>query len=352
MENLLDQWVLQSSQWLNQAEKEISEAVSQEELLKIRVNYFGKKGLLTEMLKQIGRLPSQEEKTKFGSIINELKSKLQMLFDERLDNIVQQALHSKLAEEAVDVTLPGRKLDKGSLHPVMQIWDRIVSIFSALGFDLAEGPEIETEGYNFEKLNIPRWHPSRTEQDTFYLKTHAGDEEGSRLLRTHTSPIQIRYMHTHTPPFRVIMPGRVYRPDFDATHTPMFHQVEGLVVDKTVNFGHLKGMIDQFLSDFFEKQLTIRFRSSYFPFTEPSAEVDIQCVRCQGKGCSLCGSGWIEVLGAGMVHPNVLQAGGVDSEYYRGYAFGFGIDRFALLYYQIDDLRRFFENDLRFLQQF
>ncbi len=311
----------------------------------IRVHYLGKKGLLTEQMKSLGKL-SPEERPKAGQAINEAKQGVQQALQARKEALEQQALNAKLAAEAVDVTLPGRSGGSGGLHPVTRTLERIQALFSQLGFEVAEGPEIEDDYHNFEALNIPESHPARAMHDTFYFDAHT-------VLRTHTSPVQIRTMESKQPPLRVIAPGRVYRCDSDLTHTPMFHQVEGLMVDEDVSFADLKGIMDQFLRSFFEKDLQVRFRPSYFPFTEPSAEADIQCVMCGGEGCRVCShTGWIEILGCGMVHPEVFRHVGIDSEKYSGFAFGLGVERMAMLRYGVNDLRLFFENDLRFLRQF
>ncbi len=311
----------------------------------IRVHYLGKKGLLTEQMKSLGKL-SPEERPKAGQAINEAKQAVQQALQARKEALEQQALNAKLAAEAVDVTLPGRSGGNGGLHPVTRTLERIQALFSQLGFEVAEGPEIEDDYHNFEALNIPESHPARAMHDTFYFDAHT-------VLRTHTSPVQIRTMESKQPPLRVIAPGRVYRCDSDLTHTPMFHQVEGLMVDEDVSFADLKGIMDQFLRSFFEKDLQVRFRPSYFPFTEPSAEADIQCVMCGGEGCRVCShTGWIEILGCGMVHPEVFRHVGIDSEKYSGFAFGLGVERMAMLRYGVNDLRLFFENDLRFLRQF
>lgn len=316
------------------------------ELDALRVNYLGKKGILTDQLKTLGSLPHEERKAA-GQAINAAKQELAGLLSNRKDALESQALNAQLAAEAVDVTLPGRKADTGGLHPVTLTIDRITELFKEVGFSVAEGPEIEDEFHNFEALNIPSHHPARAMHDTFYF----GD--GS-LLRTHTSPVQVRVMKDRQPPLRVIAPGRVYRCDSDLTHTPMFHQVEGLLVDKDVTFAHLKGVVDQFLKSFFENDvLQTRLRPSYFPFTEPSAEVDIQCVMCGGDGCRVCShTGWLEVMGCGMVHPEVFRHAGIDTDQFTGYAFGLGVERLAMLRYGVNDLRLFFENDLRFLGQF
>lgn len=311
----------------------------------IRVEYLGKQGVLTQLLKSLGKL-SSEERPKAGQSLNIAKQEITELLGERKKDLEQDALKDTLQSETLDVTLPGRGMERGHEHPVSKALDRIEKWFTQQGFLVAEGPEIEDDFYNFEALNIPSYHPARAMHDTFYFPD-------GRLLRTHTSPVQIRAMQKGKPPFRLIAPGRVYRCDSDVTHTPMFHQVEGLVVDEGVHFGHLKGVLEPFLQDFFEEELGTRFRSSYFPFTEPSAEVDIQCVMCKGKGCRVCShTGWLEILGCGMVHPNVLENCSLDFERYTGFAFGMGVERLAMLKYGINDLRLFFENDLRFLHQF
>jgi len=312
----------------------------------LRVHYLGKKGLFTERLKSLGKL-SAEERPKAGQAINAAKRDFQQQLEARKKELEQAATQLKLAAERIDVTLPGRGLEPGGLHPVTITMRRIAKLFEGMGFEVAEGPEIEDDFHNFEALNIPAHHPARAMHDTFYFDAH-------RLLRTHTSPVQIRTMEVSEPPLRVIAPGRVYRCDSDLTHTPMFHQVEGLFIDRNVSFSDLKGTLVDFMRHFFEKDdLQLRFRPSYFPFTEPSAEVDIQCVMCEGDGCRVCSqTGWLEVLGCGMVHPNVLQHVNIDTEEWTGYAFGLGVERLAMLRYGVNDLRLFFENDLRFLRQF
>ena len=333
-------------------EKLISDAVSVigsatdlQMLDEIRVQYLGKKGLLTEELKQLGKLPSEARRAA-GQIINRAKQDVQRQLDVRRSRLQAAELEQRLAEEAIDVTLAGRGQAPGGLHPVTRTLMRIERLFAYLGYEVAEGPEIEDDYHNFEALNIPPQHPARAMHDTFYFDAH-------RVLRTHTSPVQIRVMESRQPPLRIIAPGRVYRCDSDLTHTPMFHQVEGLLVDTDTSFADLKGTLDEFLRNFFERDLGVRFRPSYFPFTEPSAEVDMQCVICAGEGCRVCGnSGWLEVLGCGMVHPRVFEQVGIDSETYTGFAFGMGVERLAMLRYGVNDLRLFFENDLRFLEQF
>lgn len=328
-----------------QASKAIKQAKDIVALEQIRVDFLGKKGKLTEILKQLANL-SAEEKPKVGQLVNQAKQGISALIETKMIELKEKQLLDKLASEQIDVTLPGRNHHTGSLHPVTQVKQIINDFFSRLGFDIVEGPEVETEFYNFEALNIPGHHPARAMHDTFYF----GD---GRLLRTHTSPVQIRTMEQRKPPFRLIAPGRVYRCDSDVTHTPMFHQVEGLLIDKQATLAGLKGLLQDFFAHFFGRELALRFRPSYFPFTEPSAEVDIECTQCSGKGCRSCKfTGWLEVLGCGMVHPNVLTAVNISPDEYHGWAFGMGIDRLAMLYYGIDDLRLLFENDLTFLRQF
>ncbi|WP_428606038.1 phenylalanine--tRNA ligase subunit alpha [Sedimenticola sp.] len=311
----------------------------------VRVRFLGKNGLLTAQLKQLGKLPA-EERPLAGQAINKAKQALQETIEQRRALLEQQELVSRLGSERIDVTLPGRGMGQGGLHPVTRTLQRIEDLFSRAGFAIEEGPEIEDDYHNFEALNIPAHHPARAMHDTFYFDAHL-------LLRTHTSPVQIRTMENAGPPLKVIAPGRVYRCDSDLTHTPMFHQVEGLLVDENVSFADLKGVLYDFLQSFFERDLKIRFRPSYFPFTEPSAEVDIECVMCGGDGCRVCShTGWLEVLGCGMVHPEVFRHVGIDSEKYTGYAFGMGVERLTMLRYGVNDLRLFFENDLRFLRQF
>lgn len=312
----------------------------------VRVSYLGKKGQISLLLKGLGAL-SKEERPAAGALINKGRNTVQQAIEASKNALAEAALAEKLAADKLDVTLPGRRRSAGSLHPVTLTRRRIETFFSRLGYDVEEGPEIEDDYHNFEALNIPPHHPARAMHDTFYF-------EDGRVLRTHTSPVQVRVMEAGKPPFRIIAPGRVYRCDSDLTHTPMFHQVEGLLVDKDVTFAGLRGTVSAFLKDFFEvEDLSVRFRPSYFPFTEPSAEVDIGCVMCDGKGCRVCGhSGWLEIMGCGMVHPNVLEHGGIDSKEYSGFAFGMGIERLTMLRYGVNDLRLFFENDVRFLKQF
>lgn len=335
--------------------EELAVAADLAQLDQLRVNFLGKKGAITGLLKNLGTLPA-EARPAAGAKINEVKQQVQLLIDERRRALEAAAIEDKLRSETVDVTLPGRAAEYGSLHPVTRTIQRIEALFTSIGFSVEEGPEIEDDYHNFEALNIPAHHPARAMHDTFYVAgTHTEGQKGlgSLVLRTHTSPVQVHTMETKAPPLRVICPGRVYRCDSDLTHTPMFHQVEGLVVDEGVSFADLKGTVDQFLKAFFEQDVPVRFRPSFFPFTEPSAEVDIQCTNCAGKGCRVCSNtGWLEVMGCGMVHPNVFRSCGIDPDKYTGFAFGMGPDRLAMLRYGVNDLRMFFENDLRFLEQF
>lgn len=330
---------------LQQARDEVANSANEQALDEVRVRYLGKKGELTALLKSLGQLDAAERPAA-GAKINAAKEDLQELISERKRVLEREQLSAALDAEAVDVTLPGRAGGAGGLHPVTQAMQRIEAIFAGAGYGVVSGLEIEDDYYNFEALNIPAHHPARAMHDTFYF----GD---GTLLRTHTSPAQVHVMERQSPPIRVICPGRVYRRDSDLTHTPMFHQVEGLVIDKGISFADLKGTVEDFLRRFFEQDLKVRFRPSYFPFTEPSAEVDVQCVHCLGEGCRVCShTGWLEVMGCGLVHPNVLEMSGIDPEEYSGFAFGMGGDRLAMLLYEVDDLRMFFDNDLRFLRQF
>ena len=311
----------------------------------VRVRFLGKKGLLTELLKGLGKL-SADERPAAGQRINDAKTSIQVSLEMHRIRLEQATLELELAKGTIDVTLPGRGQEPGSLHPVTRTRLRIEQIFAQAGFQVASGPEVEDDFHNFEALNIPKNHPARAMHDTFYFPD-------GRLLRTHTSPVQIRSMRAQHPPLAVIAPGRVYRNDSDMTHSPMFHQVEGIAIGESISFANLKAMLHTFVERFFEQSLGMRLRPSYFPFTEPSAEVDIECVFCHGKGCRVCKqTGWLEILGCGMVHPNVLAAAGIDSERWQGYAFGMGIERLTMLRYGVDDLRLFFENDLQFLKQF
>ncbi|MBB5210099.1 phenylalanine--tRNA ligase subunit alpha [Microbulbifer hydrolyticus] len=323
----------------------VEEASDLAALDQVRVDYLGKKGQITALLKGLGKL-SAEERPAAGAKINEAKQQVQVAINARREAMEKAAIEEKLAKETIDVTLPGRGEEQGSMHPITRTLRRIEEIFQRLGFSVEQGPEVEGDYYNFEALNIPAHHPARAMHDTFYI-------DPTTVLRTHTSSVQIRTMEKTNPPLRIICPGRVYRCDSDVTHSPMFHQVEGLVIDEGVSFAHLKGCIDQFLKAFFEADVPVRFRPSYFPFTEPSAEADIQCTNCGGEGCRVCsGTGWLEILGCGMVHPNVFASCDIDSEKYSGFAFGLGVERMAMLRYGVNDLRLFFDNDLRFLKQF
>lgn len=330
---------------LTQALQALAHANDLAELDQVRVNYLGKKGLFTQHMKELGNLDPEQRKS-VGQVINTAKNSFQDALDSRKATLEAAELQARLASECVDVTLPGRGQAIAGLHPVTITLRRIAKIFASVGFNVVEGPEIEDDYHNFGALNIPEHHPARAMHDTFYFDAHT-------VLRTHTSPVQIRVMESEQPPLKVIAPGRVYRCDSDLTHTPMFHQVEGFLVDTNVSFADLKGVVFEFLRAFFEKDIQVRFRPSYFPFTEPSAEVDIECVMCDGKGCRVCShTGWLEVMGCGMIHPEVFKSVSIDNERYSGFAFGMGVERLAMLRYGINDLRMFFENDLKFLQQF
>jgi phenylalanyl-tRNA synthetase alpha chain len=327
------------------AKAAIAEANDNRALDNVRVEFLGKKGKITAYLKGLANV-GVEERPVIGKSVNIAKQEVSALVDARNKQLTDIAMEAALAAETVDVTLPGRNSEVGGLHPVTRTLQRIERYFKNIGFDVAEGPEIEDGHHNFTALNIPEHHPARAMHDTFYF-------DADKLLRTHTSPVQIRVMEKEQPPLRLIAPGRVYRCDSDLTHTPMFHQIEGLMVDENISFTDLKGILSDFLQAFFEKPLKVRFRPSYFPFTEPSAEADIECVICGGEGCRVCShTGWIEILGCGMVHPNVFKHVDIDSEKYLGFAFGLGVERMAMLRYGVNDLRMFFENDLRFLKQF
>ena len=332
-------------QIIAQGLRDVADAADTTALDQVRVRYLGKKGSLTSQLKGLGKLPP-EQRRGAGQAINRAKGDLQGVIEARLGDLRAAALDARLRSESVDVTLPGRGSDRGGEHPITRTLERIEELFAGMGFQVEEGPEIEDDYHNFEALNIPPSHPARAMHDTFYFDPHT-------VLRTHTSPVQVRVMESAKPPLRIIAPGRVYRKDSDLTHTPMFHQVEGLMVDEAVSFADLKGVLHQFLQRFFERDLDIRLRPSYFPFTEPSAEVDVQCVMCGGSGCRVCSNtGWLEILGCGMVQPKVFDQVGVDNEAWTGFAFGMGVERLAMLRYGVNDLRLFFENDLRFLRQF
>ena len=325
----------------NNALEALDKALGIAEVEALSTRYLGRKGELTTFLRNISKL-DDDERPMAGKAANILKTKLDAAFRQAVDRFSED----DGASASIDITLPGRPQLRGTIHPVTRITKEISDIFLRLGFDIVEGPEVETDYYNFEALNIPKYHPARDMQDTFYVSD-------SILLRTHTSPNQPRVMEKVDPPVRMIAPGKVYRCDSDLTHTPMFHQVEGLMVDKNISFGDLKGTLSTLIHQIFDQETSLRFRPSFFPFTEPSAEVDIRCVMCRGKGCRICSrTGWLEVLGAGMVHPAVFENVGYDTNVYTGFAFGMGIERIAMLKYGIDDLRKFFENDMRFLRQF
>lgn len=327
------------------AEIELEKARSRDELSAIRTKYLGRKGLLTSVLRDLGKIPA-EERPQVGKLSNEIKEYLSQKLDDRISVLDSEAKGNALIKEKLDVTLPGRKIKPGRLHPISQISDEISRIFVGLGFSVVEGPEVEYDYYNFEALNMPKDHPARDMQDTFYVSDNI-------VLRTHTSPVQIRIMEKQKPPVRIICPGKVYRCDSDTSHSPMFHQIEGLLVDKGITFGDLKGVLTSFARQVFGRNAVLRFRPSFFPFTEPSAEVDIRCVMCEGAGCRVCGqSGWLEILGSGMVDPEVFKVVGYDPEEISGFAFGMGLERIAMLKFGISDIRLFFENDIRFLNQF
>lgn len=322
---------------VQEAQSLIAAANDMQALEQVRVQFLGKKSRITELSKALGGMGDEERRVR-GAELNEVREAVTSALNARRDSMAAAALSQQLEAERVDVSLPGRGIELGGLHPVTRVMERIENFFTGIGFSVAAGPEVEDDYHNFEALNIPAHHPARAMHDTFYFDAH-------RLLRTHTSPVQIRVMNQQKPPIRIICPGRVYRCDSDQTHSPMFHQVEGLVIDENISFADLKSMLESFLREFFEEELKVRFRPSYFPFTEPSAEVDIQ--RKSGKPGS-----WLEVLGCGMVHPKVLENCGIDPEKYSGFAFGMGVERFAMLRYGVNDLRQFFDNDLRFLRQF
>jgi len=329
----------------DQACAEIATVTQLRDLEQIRVTYLGKKGRLTEVMKSLANLPPSE-KPKLGQDLNVAKNQIHELLEQRKQQLTQELLAQQIQAERIDVTLDGKFSPRGSIHPVTITKRRLCDFFIRLGFDLTSGPEIESDFYNFTALNIPEHHPARAMHDTFYVAP-------GHLLRTHTSPVQIRALHQQELPLRVIAPGRVYRHDSDVTHTPMFHQLEGLMVDESVNLANLKYILQAAFSDFFGRTIHFRFRPSFFPFTEPSAEMDMTCAKCEGQGCRLCKhTGWLEIGGCGMVHPKVLEHAGVDATRYQGWAFGIGLDRLAMLAYGIDDLRTMFENDLMFLQQF
>ena len=330
---------------LKSGRQAVSTAENETLLQDVRVRLLGKKGELTAIMKGMGQLTS-EERPIIGALANQVKEEIESLISARQEVLKESAIESRLSSESIDVTLPGRRARKGSKHPITLVTEEVSAIFASLGFGIEEGPEVEKDFYNFEALNIPKDHPARDMQDTFYINDDV-------VLRTHTSPVQIRTMLKNDPPVRVIAPGTVYRRDSDLTHSPMFHQIEGFLVDRDVTFGDLKGILSTFVTRYFGSGIGVRFRPSFFPFTEPSAEVDMQCVICGGGGCRVCkNSGWLEILGSGMIDPEVFKSVDYDSEKYSGFAFGMGIERIAMLKYGVNDLRLFFENDLRFLSQF
>lgn len=326
--------------------EELAAAQDLKDLDAVRVKYLGKKGELTAILKQMGKL-SAEERPVIGQLANQVRAQIEERLEETKTNLEAHLLDQRLATETLDVTMPGKRSVLGKKHPITIVLDELKEIFIGMGFDVAQGPEVELDYYNFEALNIPKDHPARDTQDTFYINDNV-------VLRTQTSPIQIRVMEKQKPPIRIIAPGRVYRSDaLDATHSPLFHQVEGLVVDKNITMADLKGTLEVFVKRLYGEESVVRFRPHHFPFTEPSAELDVQCFNCHGEGCRLCkGEGWIEILGCGMVHPKVLENCGIDPEEYSGFAFGMGLERLVMRRYNIDDLRLFYENDARFLNQF
>ena len=329
-----------------QALEELATLSSPKELEDFRVRYMGKKGSVTGLLRGMGALPA-EERPIMGQMVNQLRQELEDAVSEKSDTLEKALLAEKLADEALDITMPGKKVKSGGLHPLNVVLDDIIDIFQSMGFDVVDGPEVETDYYCFEALNVPKDHPARDMQDTFYLNDNL-------LLRTQTSAAQARTLEERKPPIRIICPGRVFRADeVDATHSPVFHQIEGLVIDKGITMCDLKGVLEQFAQEIYGSDTKVRFRPSFFPFTEPSVEVDVTCSECGGKGCRVCkGAGWIEILGAGMVHPRVLEMGGIDPEEYTGFAFGIGLDRLTTTRYKISDIRLLFENDMRFLEQF
>lgn len=336
---------LQLNELLELAKTSIANAQNGDDIEQLRIQFLGKKGQITALMQELSKLELEAKKAR-GAEINIVKQAIVEQLEARKAHFENEALNARLLNESVDITQPGRSPFIGSFHPITRTMMRIQTLFSNLGFDVIEGPEIEDDFHNFEALNIPEHHPARAMFDTFYFNE-------KYLLRTHTSNTQVRTMENQRPPIRMIAPGRVYRCDSDVTHSPMFHQVEGLVVDESISFAELKGLLAEFMQQFFEKDLKLRFRPSFFPFTEPSAEVDIECVICDGKGCRVCkNTGWLEVLGCGMVHPNVFKHVNIDANKFSGYAFGMGVERLAMLRYGVNDLRLFYNNDLKFLAQF
>ena len=329
----------------NQIDSDLESVSTETELVRVKASYVGKKGSVTQLLKSMKDLPA-EERRRAGTLINGTKKEIEEAIERKSDEIKRKMMDEKLLEEATDFSLPGRGMPVGAKHPITQVMERIIYDFERMGFEVAEGPEVELDYYNFEALNIPKNHPARDMQDTFYITD-------DMVLRTHTSPVQIRIMQTQQPPVKIIAPGKVYRCDSDVSHTPMFHQIEGLLVDKGITFGNLKSVIIQFVKLTFGERTNVRFRPSFFPFTEPSAEVDIECQICSGNGCRVCkGTGWLEIMGCGMVDPAVFSSVNYNTDIYSGFAFGMGVERIAMLKYGINDIRLFFENDIRFLRQF
>lgn len=325
--------------------EELAGTGSSQDINNLRIKYLGKKGILSTKLKSLSQIPPEERPT-FGQKINECKRFIEEEIEKREGLLRTEERKKKIAKEYIDITLPGKYVAPGRLHPITQVMGDIIEIFTSMGFDVEVGPEVELDYYNFEALNIPKDHPARDMQDTFYISEEV-------ILRTHTSPVQVRVMERKKPPLKFIAPGKVYRCDADISHTPMFHQVEGLMVDTDIAFSDLKGILEVFIHKLFSPDTPVRFRPSYFPFTEPSVEIDIGCILCSGKGCRVCkGTGWLEVLGAGMVNPRVFEMVGYDPEVYTGFAFGMGVERLTMLKYSIEDIRMFFENDIRFLRQF
>jgi|SRR3989339_944649 len=328
-----------------QAIAAIDSAENLQKLEEVRIQYFGKSSEFTNILRSLGTL-SPEERPKVGALVNQTKQRLEQALNEKKALLAKSAQQQKIATEKIDITLPGKGIKRGKIHPLTQVMNEAKNIFIRLGYEIAEGPDVELEYYNFDGLNIPPHHPSRDMWATFFIKDDV-------ILRTHTSPVQIRVMEKRKPPLAIIAPGRVFRRDSDATHSPVFYQLEGFLVDKNITFGDLKGTLTEFLRQMFGRKRNVRFRPSFFPFTEPSAEVDVECVMCDGQGCRLCkGTGWLEILGSGLIDPNVFRGVKIDPEKYSGFAFGMGIERIAMLKYGIDNIRLFYENDLRFLEQF
>ncbi len=333
--------------------KKIENADDVKKLNEIFQEYLGKKGEIMQAVKSIGKLP-KEKRAKAGKEINEVKDFLQTKIDEKIQETKERIIKEAGEKEWIDITIPGKRIKTGYIHPLTQSIRSAVEIFQSMGFSVAEGLEIETEWYNFDALNVPKDHPARDVQDTFWLKQEKDNKQGKKLMRCHTSAVQIHYMEKNNPPFRIVAPGKVFRHEAtDASHDVQFHQLEGMMVGKGVSLANLKAVINEFLDNFFNKKVEIRLRPSYFPFTEPSVEIDIKCLNCKGKGCSVCKkTGWLETIGAGMVHPNVLKAGGLNPKFWQGFAFGMGIDRLVMMKYKIDDIRLFYSGDIKFLEQF